>query len=626
MRMLILSSHRVPSFARLSPLAMRPLPLVAVIAACALLACSLQPVAADTTANCTYSDFIGHWAVLVSSTVGDKTINCTTTPTTSPSVGLTLAYPNIAKDDQGNVGNWTLIYNQGFEAWINGQIYFAFSGYTATTSLCEQTQIGWVHNQAGQNWQCFSATRDATVEEEVVISEVDTTSPMLPSAGPLNILDFGAVANTNTDEAAEANSAAIVAAFAQATENSRKLGVEMPDFWAAVHGFSSASYSDAGVDSRALPIQYDDSQTVLIPADSTFYISYTRIQNASMVLLAINGTLVLNGNETRWQELAPAGYYGALHFFLSQGVTVQGKQQTYDEESAAEVSEKLLSEENRANGWNSAAAAANSRKTGSPLPTSAVDIDGVGYNWWWTVILGPLDHRPHMFYFQRCTQFVVQSLYVQNAPMFHFLIEDSADFYYKNLTIYVDIHQQKTMTQSAIELGLIEHPQAEFDEQGLQISLPVFPLNTDGVDPSVNGLLMEDFYIENYDDAVAVKPANGENSITTCAKSMLIRNGAVKYSVGLTIGSVPPHLGDNCVWNITFTDITMTTPFKAIYIKTNPGTEGTGSISYITYNEITILTPLWYPIWIGPQQQKQPANGTDTGCSFFYPLNQVSRV
>ena len=60
-----------------------------------------------------------------------------------------------------------------------------------------------------------------------------------------------------------------------------------------------------------------------------------------------------------------------------------------------------------------------------------------------------------------------------------------------------------------------------------------------------------------------------------------------------------------------------------IYIKSNPGDEGTGLIEDITYSNIVASTSIWYPLWIGPQQQKQPSNGTDTGCSFLYPLNQT---
>lgn len=123
---------------------------------------------------------------------------------------------------------------------------------------------------------------------------------------------------------------------------------------------------------------------------------------------------------------------------------------------------------------------------------------------------------------------------------------------------------------------------------------------------------------------MAVKPCQEQDSLNCpCASDMTIRNGAVKFSVGLTIGSVPPNVRHNCVRNITFDSIRMLLPFKALYIKSNPGTQGTGTIDGITYSNIDVASPLWYPIWIGPQQQKQPANGSDTGCSFFYPLNST---
>lgn len=59
---------------------------------------------------------------------------------------------------------------------------------------------------------------------------------------------------------------------------------------------------------------------------------------------------------------------------------------------------------------------------------------------------------------------------------------------------------------------------------------------------------------------------------------------------------------------------------KAIYIKPNPGEIGTGLIEQILYENIVIHDTVWWAIYIGTQQEKQPHGGTDTGCSFFYPL------
>ncbi len=59
---------------------------------------------------------------------------------------VTLSFPNIATDDNGNIGFWTIIYNQGFEVVINNRKYFAFSYFiqdgSNVTSVCTHTQ--WV--------------------------------------------------------------------------------------------------------------------------------------------------------------------------------------------------------------------------------------------------------------------------------------------------------------------------------------------------------------------------------------------------------------------------------------------------------------------------------------------------
>ena len=66
---------------------------------------------------------------------------------------------------------------------------------------------------------------------------------------------------------------------------------------------------------------------------------------------------------------------------------------------------------------------------------------------------------------------------------------------------------------------------------------------------------------------------------------------------------------DNCVNNVTFSNIDFKDPFKAIYIKTNPMDEdkpGTASITNIVYENINIESPIWWAVYIGPQQMKEP--------------------
>jgi len=52
-------------------------------------------------------------------------------------------------------------------------------------------------------------------------------------------------------------------------------------------------------------------------------------------------------------------------------------------------------------------------------------------------------------------------------------------------------------------------------------------LNTDGIDPSGTNITIRNVKITNYDDAVAVKPANGANTIATCAENILVENSIV---------------------------------------------------------------------------------------------------
>jgi len=87
----------------------------------------------------------------------------------------------------------------------------------------------------------------------------------------------------------------------------------------------------------------------------------------------------------------------------------------------------------------------------------------------------------------------------------------------------------------------------------------------------------------------------------------------------MSIGSVPPSDEHNCVKHVTFRNIVFNHPLKAIYIKTNPGDDGTGEIRNITYENIVMTHPIWWGVYIGPQQMKEP-NGDGPGC-MFYPLD-----
>ena len=139
------------------------------------------------------------------------------------------------------------------------------------------------------------------------------------------------------------------------------------------------------------------------------------------------------------------------------------------------------------------------------------------------------------------------------------------------------------------------------------VTVPTYPLNTDGIDPQGKNVLIERVNITNHDDAIAVKPSHNTDSISPCSENIIVRDCNIHFGVGMSIGSVRPRDDYACVRDVHFSNITFHHPYKAIYIKTNPGTTTTmlpgsgGEITNITYTDIEIYNPIWWNIYIGPQ-------------------------
>ncbi|XP_060581353.1 dipeptidyl peptidase 1-like isoform X2 [Ruditapes philippinarum] len=129
--------------------------------------CGLVCVLADTPANCTYEDVKGKWVFQIGKMGHDNTINCTGFPSVfnpaESKIEVSLFFPDLAVDQFGNKGFWTLIYNQGFEVVIAGRKYFAFSKYKQSGStvkdMCDQTLPGWSHDVLGRNWACYAGMK-----------------------------------------------------------------------------------------------------------------------------------------------------------------------------------------------------------------------------------------------------------------------------------------------------------------------------------------------------------------------------------------------------------------------------------------------------------------------------------
>jgi len=82
-----------------------------------------------------------------------------------------------------------------------------------------------------------------------------------------------------------------------------------------------------------------------------------------------------------------------------------------------------------------------------------------------------------------------------NSPCFHISAIDIDSFVFRDFIIHVDINAQKKLLSD----------NGYFD---FSLGIPTFPLNTDGIDPSGTNVLIRNISVTNFDDAVAVKPAN----------------------------------------------------------------------------------------------------------------------
>jgi polygalacturonase len=176
--------------------------------------------------------------------------------------------------------------------------------------------------------------------------------------------------------------------------------------------------------------------------------------------------------------------------------------------------------------------------------------------------------RPHLIAVNKATNLSIHDLTVKNSPCFHIKIDQSIDVTIYNIDIKVNTTAQLDIFRRLYLIGAV----------------PLFPLNTDGIDPNGRNFHIYNITCQNYDDVVVPKPAHHySDGYVNCTENMLIENITVRLGVGLTIGTVPPNTEINCVRNITFRNAVMEKPFKGIYLKTNPGTNGYGIIDNILY-------------------------------------------
>lgn len=201
-----------------------------------------------------------------------------------------------------------------------------------------------------------------------------------------------------------------------------------------------------------------------------------------------------------------------------------------------------------------------------------------------------------------------------------FLIEESVGLTIESLNLrnspkyFIDIKDVQTVIIRWCNIDT-----SIFDPDSASIT---YPLNTDGINIAATDVLIHDLTIKSHDDAIAIKPCHLYYKYCTCSSNMFINNIAIVYSTGLAIGSITPQPWFNCIRNITFDKISLKQPYKSIYLKTSPNSEYSlnsdmisASVSGVTFKNIRIKSPIWWVIYLGPQQME--ASGKNNHIIFF---------
>jgi hypothetical protein len=146
----------------------------------------------DLPVHCLIAQIEGDWLIHMSDNHSDNDINCghkspdqnldhyniniEETFRTKFETIVHLERPFMIQSITGAyIGNWTMIYDEGFELRLADQVFFAFSRYekvgkfspsnidTEDTpgyrNICDKTFLGWYHDSANKNWGCYWAEK-----------------------------------------------------------------------------------------------------------------------------------------------------------------------------------------------------------------------------------------------------------------------------------------------------------------------------------------------------------------------------------------------------------------------------------------------------------------------------------
>jgi hypothetical protein len=236
-------------------------------------------------------------------------------------------------------------------------------------------------------------------------------------------------------------------------------------------------------------------------------------------------------------------------------------------------------------------------------------IDGRGSQWWGIPGIGYLEtaeNRPRLLRFNLTEDLLIEKVTLQDSP-YHTLFLDSVN--------RVEVRNMSIVARRTAEDG---HS---------WVDLTAF--NTDGIDVSGTNVWIHDVDIWVQDDCIAVKDVRNhtEHPVPFISANMTFER-INATGLGFVIGSIQA----THVRNITFRDSYLHKPLKGIYLKFASRNRGylennmTALVEDIHYENITIMEPTQWPIWIGPAQQADNRNPCHPNpCSLCWPMTLGSK-
>lgn len=95
---------------------------------------------------------------------------------------------------------------------------------------------------------------------------------------------------------------------------------------------------------------------------------------------------------------------------------------------------------------------------------------------------------------------------MKNSPQFHLKMDRC---------YYAKLHDIKIQVNTTAQIDIYKR----FYLEGF---LPLFPLNTDGIDPHGSDYHIYNIHSQNYDDVVVPKPGTKADKLSTCTENFLV--------------------------------------------------------------------------------------------------------